>query len=171
MFFTAILASDIMAYEDVSEALVTRYGPPAFRFNPRAFDHSEYYSDEMGDGLLKGFLAFPPPFHPGKLALRKRQTRELEWYYGHEETDGFHRIVNLDPGYVNLSQVVLATSKNFSHRIYLRDGVFAEVTLLYHAAGWEKLPWSYPDYLIPDVQDFLTQCRFHLKQYIDTQSE
>ncbi|HPQ40458.1 MAG TPA: DUF4416 family protein [bacterium] len=170
IFFAAILSNNAAAHDDVCQSLVSMYGEPVLKIDPIAFDHSDYYRDEMGDGLLKGFLAFPPPFHPGQLALRKREMREIEWCYGISEPDGFHRIVNIDPGYVNLSQVVLATSKNFSHRIYLNDGVFAEVTLLYHASGWETLPWTYPDYRIPEIQEFLTQCRFLLKRYIDRRS-
>lgn len=167
IFFTAILSNDDAVYEDVCASLIAIAGTPILRIDPIAFDHSDYYREEMGDGLLKGFLAFPPPFHPGRLVYRKRQMRELEWFYGYDDSDGFHRVVNIDPGYISLSQVVLATSKNFSHRIYLSDGVFAEVTLLYHAHGWEQLPWTYPDYKIPVVQDFLTECRCYLKHHID----
>ncbi|MBN1296852.1 DUF4416 family protein [bacterium] len=168
VFFTAILATDQAVFADGCETLIDRFGDPIERLDPRAFKHTNYYRSEMGDGLIKGFLAFTPPFNPGHLSLRKRQMRELEWVFGRHDDDGFHREINIDPGYVNLSQVVLATSKNFSHRLYLQDGVFGEVTLLYHPAGWETLPWTYPDYLIPEVQAFLIRCRNHLKHYLDS---
>ncbi|MCD4652832.1 DUF4416 family protein [bacterium] len=169
LFFTAILARGYAAFEEAVNSLVELYGNPVEFLPKEKFDHSDYYKKEMGSGLLKGFLGFQPPFNPADLALRKRQTRELEWKFGIHEFNGFRRVVNIDPGYVSLSQTVLATSKNFSYRIYLEDGIFAEVTLLYHATGWELLQWTYPDYKIPGVQNFLTCCRSKLKTYIDFQ--
>jgi len=169
LFFTAVLAKDEKSYAVAIESLVRLYGKPVQSLSSTKFDHTDYYQDEMGPDLFKGFLGFQPPFNPADLALRKRETRKIEWQFGHREPGRFRRTINIDPGYVNLSHTVLATSKNFSHRIYLNDGVFAEITLLYHASGWEMLPWTYPDYKIQIVQDFLLQCRSHLKTYIDNQ--
>lgn len=168
ILFTAFLVSDTALYQDVVNRITSILGAPIETIPLQLFAHSNYYEPEMGSHLMKGFLGFKPPFHPGQLARVKRQMRQLEWHYGTQSKDGFKRIVNIDPGYVNLSHTVLATSKNFSHRIYLSDGIYAEVTLLYHATGWEQLPWTYPDYKIPVVQNFLSKCRKHLKQYIDT---
>jgi len=167
LLFTAILTTDSDLFIDVSKQLQHMFGSAVETIQPVGFDHSSYYQPEMGPGLLKGFLGFTPPFSPQSLALVKRQVRQIEWKYGKQSDSGFRRTINIDPGYVNLSQVVLSTSKNFSHRIYLQDGIFAEVTLLYHASGWEELPWTYPDYKVPEVKSFLTRCRTHLKSHID----
>ncbi len=167
IFFVAILATDQQLYQSAENQLIKNYGPPIHRLPPAIFTHSAYYETEMGPGLLKGFLSFRSPFHPGMLAKRKRETRKVEWDLGSYDPQGFKRSVNIDPGYVSLFHVALATSKNFSHRFYLEDGVFAEVTLLYHPGGWEELAWTYPDYKLPEVQQFLSQCRSTLKSCLN----
>lgn len=168
LFFTAILAAGQKNYITAERELQRIYGPPIDRLPAVKFGHTAYYEPEMGVDLLKGWLAFPPPFHPDELALRKRETRRIEWETGHGINPEFRRSVNIDPGYVSLFHVALATSKNFAHRFYLGEGVFAEITLLYHADGWELLPWTYPDYKIPEVMQFLSGCRAILKSHLDS---
>lgn len=167
IFFTAILAKDITLFSEVSSLLVQKHGQPLHKLKPDFFQHTNYYVAEMGPNLVKGFLAFEPPFDQSELVNLKRETRGLEWMFGHYDNKDFRRQVNIDPGYVSLYHVALATSKNFAHRFYLSQGIYGEVTLLYRASGWEILPWTYPDYKIPQVQEFLSRCRQSLKKYID----
>ncbi|MBN1878697.1 DUF4416 family protein [bacterium] len=163
IFFTAILAAGSDVYHTAEYKLIDIFGHPLLQLPPSSFEHTVYYEPEMGTGLLKGFIAFSTPFSPNELARRKLKTRKLEWELGFRDQAGFHRQVNIDPGYTSLFHVVLATSKNFSHRLYLGEGVFAEVTLIYHPDSWEELAWTYPDYKLPDVQTFLMRCRTLLK--------
>ncbi|MFW6216734.1 MAG: DUF4416 family protein, partial [Desulfohalobiaceae bacterium] len=81
-----------------------------------------------------------------------------------------NRLFNLDPGYLTLEQLVLATGKNFTHRIYLDQGVFADLTLVYSKAGWQTLPWTYPDYAGRLLQDILNQLRQRYKQKLRQRS-
>ena len=98
----------------------------------------------MGSPLFKRFHFFEPLKSPEELVEFKYLCYEVEKKFANAEGK---RQVNLDPGYVELSKVVLSTFKNFSHRIYLKNGVYAEVTLIYKKGRFEALPWSYPDYV------------------------
>lgn len=167
IFFTAILAVDNTIFTDALSLLSRKYGKPLHILQPKHFRHTDYYASEMGSDLIKGFIAFEPPFDQSRLLDRKLETRGLEWALGYHDNDGFHRQVNIDPGYISLYHVALATSKNFSHRVYLGEGIYGEVTLLYRTTGWELLPWTYPDYKILEVQTFLSRCRESLKQHIE----
>ena len=69
------------------------------------------------------------------------------------------RPLNLDPGYITPAKLVLASTKDHAHRIYLRDGIYAEVTLSFRGRKWQPLEWTYPDYRRDDYQRFFTECR------------
>jgi hypothetical protein len=130
-----------------------------------AFDFSEtdYYTAEMGSDLLKQFWAFHT-IDPGRLAAIKRQTNEWEHEYASLQIHPEPRPLNLDPGYLTLAKLVLASTKDHAHRIYLTSGVYAEVTLSYRRGGWQAFPWTYPDYRRADFQQFFTECRALLRQ-------
>jgi hypothetical protein len=106
------------------------------------FDHTAYYAAEFGEGLKRRFVAFEELVHPGKLAEIKLLTNalEMEWVL-----EGKRRI-NIDPGYISHSKLVLATTKNHAHRIYLGQGIYAEVTLHFRDGAFRAWPWTYPDY-------------------------
>jgi hypothetical protein len=131
----ALLAEAIGALEE-------RFGALDYRSDLLAFDHTEYYAREFGEELTRQILAFSKLVAPDRLAQVKRSTNalELEW------VEGECRQVNLDPGYVSLSKMVLATTKNYSHRIYLGEGVYAEVTLRFRQGAFHPWEWTYPDY-------------------------
>ena len=148
--------------------LSDRFGEVILYLDAGDFKHSQYYKEEMGDHLSRQFIAIKPPFHEELLPEAKRFARTLEWRFCRESNkDKIHRRINIDPGFVSLSKVVLSTSKNYSHRIYLADGVYAEVTLIFRDRVWKTLEWTYPDYTTQQVKQFLLNCRMILKQYID----
>jgi hypothetical protein len=126
-----------------------------------AFDFTEtnYYAAEMGDGLKKQFWAFAAPMDPGRLAAIKLTTNLWEAEYAGLPMHPEPRPLNLDPGYITLAKLVLASTKDHAHRIYLADGIYAEVTLSYRSGGWQPLDWTYPDYRRADFQAFFTKCR------------
>jgi hypothetical protein len=161
----------IVAMIGRDEALLARaraelerlYGPvdlesPVFRFT-----WTSYYEGQMGKDLLRRFLSFERLIDPGQLAGIKIAANALEEslaaQYAQANPGCPPRPINLDPGYMTLSKLVLASTKDFSHRIYLMDGIYAEVTLSYRKSGWISYPFTFPDYASPTYHDFLTQVR------------
>jgi len=108
------------------------------------FDSTDYYAREMGTGLKRKWAAFRPLRERAYLAEAKHLCVELEL----ELADGPNRTVNIDPGYVDDAQVVLATTKDFAHRVYIGKGYYAEPALIYvkGEGGYRPLEWTYPDY-------------------------
>lgn len=135
------------------------YGPSvqlSERFN---FNETEYYTATMGAGLKKQFFAFEPLIDASALADIKRQTNGWEAEYAAIGRHPEPRPLNLDPGYLTPAKLVLASTKDHAHRIYLHDGIFAEVTLVFRQRRWQPLEWTYPDYRRDDFHRFFTQCR------------
>ena len=123
-------------------ALANRFGPMDYQSELLSFYHTDYYTREFGPGLVRQIVAFTELIPAERLAEVKRTTNELELSW---EVDGKRR-VNLDPGYVSLGKLVLATTKDYSHRIYLGQGIYAEVTLKYEHGHFQPWEWTYPDY-------------------------
>jgi hypothetical protein len=166
LLFSAILSLNQEFYAQARSRLKSHFGEIIEEVEPQPWTQTDYYASEMGPNLIKGFLAFSPPFFENHLVDCKRFARSIEWSIAASVDGEFKRTVNIDPGCITLSKVILSTSKNFSHRIYLGSGVFAEVTLIYHPGKWEVQPWTYPDYKIAPVQTFLSYGRKHLMNYI-----
>jgi hypothetical protein len=122
------------------------FGPADLESDPISFDFTEYYRDEMGEDLLRQFVSFADLIDPGRLASTKIRTNALERELAAEETGRWKRRVNLDPGYLTAANVVLATTKDFAHRVYLGQGIYAEVTLNFRKDGVTHFEWTYPDY-------------------------
>ena len=135
------------------------------RLKSEAFDFAEtdYYEETMGKELKKQFLVFDELIDPGELPKIKRVTNEMEIEYAALQAHPEPRPLNLDPGYLTLAKLVLASTKDHAHRIYLGEGIYAEVTLNYRNRGWQKSDWTYPDYQRQDFQAFFTQCRQSLR--------
>jgi hypothetical protein len=141
------------------QRLEETYGPVALSSPAYAFDQTAYYEPTMGRGLHKRLLAFGNLVPPDCLATVKLHTNELERQLADSGRFPEPRCLNLDPGILCLGKFLLATTKDQVHRIYLRDGIFAEVTLRFHAGGFEPWPWTYPDYQLPVVLSFLKEAR------------
>ncbi|HOK40243.1 MAG TPA: DUF4416 family protein, partial [bacterium] len=69
------------------------------------------------------------------------------------------RQVNIDPGYINLAKLVLVSTKDYSHRIYLSNGIYAEATLFFRHNQFETFPYTYPDYATDEVRNILKEIR------------
>lgn len=135
------------------------FGPVERESPPFVFDQTAYYEASMGANLRKQFFAFRALVAPEQLSAIKRQTNALEDELAAAKRYPEARPLNLDPGLLELGKFLLATTKDQAHRIYLRDGIFAEVTLRYHAGAFEPWPWTYADYRLPCVHEFLQQAR------------
>jgi len=129
-------------FDEVERALVAQYGAIDWRSERLPFDHTHYYEREFGGGLERVLYTFEALIDPGDLPDIKLWTNDLEQRWAAEG----QRTVNLDPGYVSAAKLVLATTKNHGHRIYLSKGIYAEVTLSYRDKAFRPLPWTYPDY-------------------------
>lgn len=141
------------------DCAVNHFGPVALASDAFEFTETDYYTATMGTGLKKQFLAFERPIDPAALADIKRQTNAWETEYAALGRHPEPRPLNLDPGYLTPAKLVLASTKDHAHRIYLRDGIYAEVTLNYRDRRWQALEWTYPDYRRYDYQGFFTACR------------
>lgn len=126
------------------------------------FEQTDYYRAECGPDLKRRFVGFETLIPPERLAEIKCRTGRIEQEIACQGVAPFPRPVNLDPGYVDLSKLVLATTKDRAHRIYLGAGIFAEVTLQYVSGRWEPLPWTYPDYRQPAYHAFFLALRERL---------
>jgi len=143
--------------EEALRRLEGRFGPVSRIMEPFDFRHTRYYEREMGGGLKKRLAAFRRPVPPSGLPRAKRAAGEIEARLADPDRGG--RRVNLDPGYLAPSRLVLASTKDFAHRIYLDRGIFAEVTLVYRDGRFRPLPWTYPDYREEAVLEFLRETR------------
>ncbi|MDQ7032733.1 MAG: DUF4416 family protein [Desulfonauticus sp.] len=119
------------------------------------FTQTKYYDKELGTPIFRKILSFSKLLPLDKLVDLKKMTNEFE----QKTSQQGQRIFNLDPGFITYERLVLATGKNFTHRIYLKDGIFADLTLIYTKGKWQTLPWTFPDYSTDLLQIHLTRIR------------
>lgn len=131
---------------------------------------TNYYLDEMGKELRRFWTEVGGLKSPEELVPLKLGCAALEKYFANDNK----RKVNLDPGYITEAKLILATFKDFSHRIYISDGVFADLQMMFRNGRYEPMPWTFADYRSDYAQSFFTQLRekyrAELKVYRDTQS-
>lgn len=146
LLFCGLLSSAPRRLEDAARALIGSFGPLCERSALLPWDFSRYYAAELGEPLFRQFLFFDQKISPAELASAKLKTRAIELETA--RTCGGHpcRTVNLDPGYLAPAKVVLATTKDYAHRVYLSRGIFAEVALFYRQHSFQSLPHTYPDF-------------------------
>jgi len=147
----------------------SQFGPLALQSEAFAFTETDYYAATMGTDLRKQFFALAELVDPAELAGLKRLTNQWEAEYANMEAgqrggSGPARPLNLDPGYLTEAKLVLASTKDHAHRIYLSDGIYAEVTLFYQNRGWRSRDWTFPDYRREDYQAFFSECRDYLRR-------
>ena len=137
-----LIAGLIFREQDILNAaqacLRKRFGKIDFESQALAFNHTDYYQEEFGDNLLRKFVSFKKPADPQALAEIKIFTNKIEQGLSKH---GCRRI-NIDPGYLNLSKLILATTKDYSHRIYLKKGIYAEVALFYQDKSFKPWPFN-----------------------------
>jgi hypothetical protein len=147
-----------------AEHLEDLFGPVGLFSQTYEFRHTSYYEATMGPQLSKRFLAFQNLVAADCLATLKLQTNRLEKELAGSGRFPEPRPLNLDPGLLSLGKFLLATTKDQAHRIYLSDGIFAEVTLRYDTGAFEPWPWTYADYREPFVRSFLKEARGFYRQ-------
>ena len=124
--------------------------------SPRLFfDRTRYYEREMGWPLHRRFISFRELVRPEDIPGIKLKTNDIE----NRHTQDGKRILNIDPGYVALERLVLATGKNYIHRIHLSKGIYADLTLIFHKGSFRTLDWTYRDYADPEVIGYFNTIR------------
>lgn len=154
-----ILTSIPELFAHIDKTLEEYFGPIDLRSDIIPFVFTDYYSEEMGKGIQRQFYSFERLIMPDEIAPIKVQTNTIENSIASSKRYPIKRPINIDPGYINESRLILASTKDFSHRIYLRDGIYAEVTLNYRRGGYESFPWTFPDYKSADYQSFFLKAR------------
>lgn len=135
--------------------LMAEFGPVDYESALLPFEHTDYYTPEFGPGLVRRIWAFEDLIEQGELAAIKRRTNDIEMEWAVEG----RRRINLDPGFVSHSKMVLATTKNHVHRVYIGEGIYAEVTLHFRDGSFRAWPWTYPDYASPLYLEIFNQIR------------
>lgn len=154
--FIAIMSENAELQSAALEKIGERFGEvlgqgPLFAVS----DFTDYYEPEFGSNLNKQFFVFRRPIDLEDAHRIKVWTNELEAEFAGQNSGQRRRRINLDPGYLEPSKLVLFSTKNFSHRVYCGDGIFGEVTLLYERGKYKILPWTYPDYYWEESLKFL----------------
>lgn len=160
LLIEAIFSRYPAALDWARNRLQARWGPPALISPEFEFRETDYYAPTMGTELRKQLLAFAPPtWDPANLPDAKLESNAWEQAYRNLGNHPEIRPLNIDPGYLTEAKLVLATTKDRDHRIYLKDGIYAEVTLRWLRGQWVADRWTYPDYQRSDFQAFFTDCR------------
>ncbi|MDR2761994.1 MAG: DUF4416 family protein [Planctomycetaceae bacterium] len=164
LLIVAVFSSIESSFNWACEKIESQFGKIAIKSEIFNFDKfTDYYSNTMGQNLNKQLWGLQNLIDPSTLSDIKLITNQLENDFLNENNSNLQRPLNLDPGYVDLGKLILASTKDHSHRIYLSNGIFAETTLIYRQKKWESLSWSYPDYQSEICLKFLNQCRDFLK--------
>ena len=156
-----MLSARAAVLDAAAEEMAKTFGPVDIISPAMDFDFTHYYDAQMGSPLQRRFVGFARPVRAHALVYAKQRTNEIEADFARRFAAELciRRPANLDVGYLEPSKLVLASMKNFSHRIYLDEGVYAEVTLLHSGGKWQSLPWTFPDFRSGRYDEFLSAAR------------
>ena len=156
----ALVVGVLSTIEDKREEIIlnleNEFGPIETTSPVLDFPYTDYYDSEMGRRPVRYLLLFENLVDPSALADIKTETNEIEKSFADENGN---RRVNLDPGTLSLANFILATCKDRSHRIPIKDGIYGETTLIYQDRDFQALPWTYADYRSDDVRTILRNFR------------
>jgi hypothetical protein len=159
ILFTGLLYQKAEYLTLAKESLNRLFGDVFLETTPLPWDYSDYYMDELGSPIARVFLFFKNPFKQEGLPDIKIITNDLENQLSTEK----RRNINIDPGYLTLSKVVLASTKNYSHRISMGRGIYAEVTLLFQDGCYRPHLFTYRDYATETYRKIFARARKFLK--------
>lgn len=159
LLFTGILFNDDNCLRVAKKTLIENYDNCVLETPPFPWDYSEYYKEELGANIKKTFIFFKKLIMPDQIIDIKLQTNQIEESF----SENNKRKINIDPGYLTLANVVLATTKNYSHRIYLGKGIYGEVTLIYKNNTYSPYIFTYQDYQDTRTIEVFLEARKYLK--------
>ena len=158
-----VLSTAAERHSELLSVLEKDFGPVLRESSHMEFSFTDYYDSEMGSRPDRFFLLFENTVDPERLADIKTRTNEIEMLFA--DGNG-NRKINLDPGILSLSSFILATCKDRSHRIPLKNGIYAETTLIYQNRDFQRLPWTYADYSSDEVRSVLREFRSAYKEML-----
>lgn len=161
-----VLAADARCLAAAREAIVGEFGAADLVSDVWPFVQTDYYRDETGEHIVRQFVSVERLIEPGDLAGIKHRTNRMEQVLAEALAAGLPRPVNLDPGYIEPSKLVLASTKNFSHRIYIGEQMYAEVTLTYARGAWVAYPYTFSDYRQEVYHAFFSRVRARLVEQL-----
>jgi hypothetical protein len=161
-----ILAANQNCLQAAIEAITSEFGKADLISDTWPFTQTNYYNKETGENILRQFVSIEKLIDPGKLSKIKHKTNKLEQKLAAKLNLDLLRPVNLDPGVIEPSKLILATTKNYSHRIYIGRKIYAEVTLIFDKGLWCPLSYTYPDYKQKCYHDFFSKVRKHLLEQL-----
>ena len=160
--FSSLFSTEKDLIDRAIDELVVLFGTPDVITPWLMFDRTRYYEREMGWPLHRRFITFRELISPEELVDKKLSTNKIEGKYS---KDGKRRI-NIDPGYICLERLVLATGKNYTHRIYLSRGIYADLTLVFNKGTFKPLEWTYRDYSDAESIEFFNNEREKYKNQL-----
>jgi hypothetical protein len=152
---TGLIYKDEAIFVKTKNKLERRFGKIDFESRQIDFNYTDYYEAEMGKDLKRRFISFVKLIPIHDLYRIKLFTNRLE----SKLSVAKNRTINIDPGYIDSAKLVLASTKDYAHRIYLRKGIFAEITLSYRHNSFSRNEWTYPDYCTKEYIDIFNQIR------------
>jgi hypothetical protein len=168
LLIAGILYNNGIDPSTVFDCLEDDFGAIALHSRSFPFVETDYYREEMGDELTRQWVAFHRCVEQDEIVSAKLRCNQIERRYF---SRGRKRLVNIDPGYLTLGKVVLATTKDNQHRLYLRDGIYGEVTLRYRHRSYEPWEWTYRDYRREEALHFFEQARSLYREMIIGEKE
>lgn len=166
LLFVGSLSNSMEIYSSALPLLRENFGALLFESPPLPWNFSDYYNEEMGAPLFRNFIFFDQVIDTAVLPEAKLKTMEIEAAF----SENGRRRINLDPGYLTMAKVVLASHKNYSHRINLGKAVFAELELIYEKNGFQPMPYTYKDYRDMAFLDFFMRARELLKKILEARA-
>jgi len=155
--FIGVLTSSPDLLPEIEERLASLFGSVDSQSDLLPFDQTHYYDEEMGAPIFRRFFSLAALIDPSEISSIKIKTNDLESAFCGRCSKP--RPVNLDPGYLEQSKIVLASTKNYFHRILISGGIYAEVTLHYEEGEWRAFPWTFPDYKSGRYHEYFSSLR------------
>ncbi|MBS3787198.1 DUF4416 family protein [Candidatus Bipolaricaulota bacterium] len=165
--FTGLLTGRPEILPAVEDDLRAEFGSTDLESGLIPFDFTDYYREEMGKDIKRKFLSFEELIGPGEISEIKLITNKMEEKFSENLDVDLPRPINIDPGYVALSKMALASTKNYSHRLYVGGGIYGEVALQYKDGCFHPLPWTYPDYRSEEYLEFFERVRTRYCEQLD----
>jgi len=154
-----VLSKDKKLFDILEEFFIKKFGEIDYKSPEVLFDHTDYYKEEMGYPLKKRFISFKKHISPESISNIKLLTNSLEKKFSKKKNGHLNRRINIDPGYIAPSKLILATTKDYYHRTYLNKGIYVEVTLSWKNGSFQSFEWTFPDYRTKEYVDILNTIR------------
>jgi len=159
---SSLFSSEEELIEKIIKQMEEYFGALDWVSETLVFDRTRYYAKEMGWPLYRRFISFSRLITPDSIVDAKLMTNTIE----NEHLADRRRRINIDPGYISSERLVLATGKNYVHRIYLAKGIYADLTLVFHAGTFKPLAWTYPDYADEKAIGYFNMVRNRYAQHL-----